>query len=453
MHAYTAGRMTRGAPLLALTAALVLSIAACDHLLNVDAPSRVPADLIEEPQYAQVLVNGAVSDFDCAAGSYAVMSGEMTDELEDATLTAARWVYDQRSVLSSETRYALNDCDAEGVYTPLNKARESADHVRMLLQGWTDADVPGRAALMATMAAYGAYSRMLLGEMFCSSVISYIDADHNIVYGAELTPTQMLQSADSMFSIAIQEAQAANVDSITNLALVGRARTRLDLGREADALADAQQVPAGFTYVSTASTTTGRRNNRVYDESNVKSVSSSVAPEFQNVTYNGKPDPRVKAVATGDTSTTGVIEWAQLKYQSASDPIVIASYNEAQLMVAEGDVAAGNPGAAVTIIDNLHAAAGLDPYSGPTDAASVMNQVITERSRELWLTGARMGDVRRYHLALSPAPGTAFRNGGVYGPDGSTGVAPGTPVGINNDPGQFCLKLPDAERQANPNIP
>ncbi|HEX6965084.1 MAG TPA: RagB/SusD family nutrient uptake outer membrane protein [Gemmatimonadaceae bacterium] len=453
MHRYTAGRMTRGAPALALAAALVLSIAACDHLLNVDAPSRVPADLIEQPQYAEVLVNGAVSDFDCAAGAYAVMSGEMTDELEDATLTAARWVYDQRSVLSSETRYALNDCDAEGVYTPLNKARESADHVRMLLQSWSDADVPGRAALMATMAAYGAYSRLLLGEMFCSSVISFIDENHNIVYGTELTSTQMLQSADSMFTIAIQEAQAASVDSITNLALVGRARTRLDLGREADALADAQQVPSDFVYVSTASATTGRRNNRVYDESNPTSVSSSVGPQFQHATYNGKPDPRVQADSVGNTTRTGVVEWAQMKYQSVSSPIVIASYNEAQLMVAEGDIAAGNVSDAITIIDNLHAAVGLDPYSGPTDAASVMNQVIEERSRELWLTGARMGDVRRYHLALNPAPGTAYRNGGVYGPDGSTGVAPGTAVGINNDPAQFCLKLPDAERQANPNIP
>ncbi|HEX6808425.1 MAG TPA: RagB/SusD family nutrient uptake outer membrane protein, partial [Gemmatimonadaceae bacterium] len=83
-----------------------------------------------------------------------------------------------------------------------------------------------------------------------------------------------------------------------------------------------------------------------------------------------------------------------------------------------------------------HARAGIPPYSGLTDQTSVLNQVIEERSRELFLEGQRLYDVIRNNLSLLPAPGSPYRNGGQYGPDGS----------------QLCLKLPDIERANNPNL-
>jgi hypothetical protein len=435
-HRLRAPAPTRGVTLLVLTAAV-----ACNNLLDVQVPSRIPADQLEVPGNAQLLVNGAVSDFDCALGSYVVMAGLMTDELEDATLTAARWVYDQRSIQSNDQIYAVNGCEALGTYTPLNRARESADNVLRLLNRWTDAQVPStvnRTALIATMAAYAGYARLLLGEMFCSAVISTIDENHNLIYGTELTPQQMFQSADSMFTTAIAAAQTAHVDSSLKLAYVGRARTRLDLGQQAAAKADAQQVTdPSFVYYATASTTTPRRTNRVYVESNKASGrSSSVAPQYQNVTYRGKPDPRVPVDTTPDVSTTGVHIWAQTKYTSGASPIPVASYGEAQLIVAEGDVAAGDLNGAVAIINALHARVGLDAYNGPVTATDVLNQVIEERRRELFLQGQRLGDVRRYNLSILPAPGTPYRNGGVYGPVGS----------------KLCLPLPDAERQANPKL-
>lgn len=437
-----ARRSRRG--LILLGAALLASaLAACNSLLDVPVPSRIPASDIENPSNAVLLTNGAIADFDCAVGSFIVVGAELTDEFEDATQTAARWVYDQRNVPTDNERYAVNDCDAEGTYIPINRARESADNVLRILNAATDDQVPSgvnREQLIATLYAYAGYSRVLLGEMFCSAVISTLNPDGTISYGTELTPQQVFQSADSMFTLGITAAQASGNTDALNMAYIGRARARLDLGEYDQAKADAQQVTdPGYVHYATASATTTRRSNRVFGESNAEGSASSVGPRYHHMTFDGVADPRVPSVETTDTTSRGLVVWAQLKYTDPSSPILIASYDEAQLIIAEADARANDTPDAISIIDALHTKAGIPTYTaagGATDQASVMTQIVEERSRELFLEGQRLYDVIRFNLALQPAPGATYRNGGVYGPDGAA----------------LCLKLPDVERQNNPNL-
>jgi hypothetical protein len=56
---------------LAAGAALV-AVAACGNPLEVETTSRIPAENIEVPANAQLLVSGAVADFECAFASYVV---------------------------------------------------------------------------------------------------------------------------------------------------------------------------------------------------------------------------------------------------------------------------------------------------------------------------------------------------------------------------------------------
>lgn len=438
----TTARRSRQGIVLFGAALLLGALAACNSLLDVPVPSRIPAGPLETPANAVLLANGAIADFDCALGSFIIVGGELTDELEDATATAARWVYDKRSVPTDQQLYAIADCDDEGTYIPSNRARESADNVLRILENATDEQLPSgvsRDSLIATLAAYAGYARIQLGEMFCSSVISTLNPDGTITYGTELTPQQMFQSADSSFTLAISTAQASgNNQDALEMAYIGRARSELDQGLWDDAKADAGQVSDDMNYehVSTASATTPRRENRVWAENNSVSIASSVGPRYQNMTYLGVPDPRVPTAATKDTSESKLAEWEQLKYPDVSTSIPVAKWSEAELIIAEADVRDGDPASAITIINTLHARAGLPPYAGATDQASVLNQVIEERSRELFLEGQRLYDVIRNNLSLEPAPGSPYRNGGTYGADGS----------------QLCLKLPDIERQNNPNL-
>ena len=426
---------------LTLAATLLAGAAlACDSLLNVQAPSRVPASVLDDPANAELAVNGAQADFECAYTSYAALGGMLAGELEDATLSAGRWDYDRRTVTSGDA-YGPNQCNDGsflGLYTPLSVARFQADNAASHLQGWTDAQVTDRHMLIAKASAYAGYSLVLLGEGFCSAAIDV---------GPQLMPNQLLDSAEARFSTAVTEATTANATDLLNLALVGRARTRLDLANSTGALADAQLVPAGFEYDATYSSSNLRRENLIFQQLNKFPFNTIAVPYrkfmyvFADTVVPGKvdsvPDPRV--AVRFDSATTMFDnrhgQWVQLKYANIGAPIRLATSTEAQLIIAEIQ---GGP-TAVGIINNLHAAAGLPPFRG-TNPDSIRRQVIYERQAEFFLDGHHLGDVNRFQLTLFPPAGTPY------------------PVDAANPKGGFYgtgtrFPLPDKERFNNPNIP
>lgn len=425
-------RWRRGAKTVAgwLTAVAIAGpIIGCNSIgdaLNVTAPDKIDAQMLQSPQFATLLVNSTVGDFECAYGAFVAVGGLMSDELLDASITASRWPYDRRDVATSDGAYSTNTCDnfTPGVYTPISTARFTADTVASLLAVWTDQEVTNRTDLLAKALIYGGYDRIMLGEMFCSAAINR---------GPELTSAQIFAQAEDKFTQGLAAAQTANDAKLTALAYMGRARARLDQANLAGADADAKQVPVGFVYNATADVSNGVRTNRVYSQFN--SRAASVDPQFRGLTVptasgGTVPDTRIADSATGlagaDSHTPLVVS---NKYRTGATPIPIGSYQEAQLIIAEAE----GGQVAVNIINNLRIAAGLPGAFQSTDATVIKNQVIVERSRELYLQGTRLYDARRLSIPLNPAAGVTYLHGGVYGTE-------------------VCLPLPDVERNSNPNI-
>ena len=425
----------------ALGAAAVLltfTATACD--LN-KALSVQPADLIDavaleaSPANASLLVNGAAGDFDCAFGSYVVVGALIGEEFEDGLQTADRWPYDQRTVTANLSRYSQNSCTALGVYTPLQTARVSAGNTRRLLEGWSDVQVPNRQMLIARVSAYEAWSQLLIGEAFCETVFSQVDGE-KVIYGTLITREQALDSAISRFTSALAvvgSTTGATADSIKNFILVGRARAEQDRGDMTAARADAVQVPASFIWAATSSNANPRRQNRVYNENNTTSTpTSSVGLRFRAPSYAN--DPRIHATNTGKFSnSTNVPLWVQGKYTAINSAIPVATGAEARLIVAEADIAP-NRSNTLAIIATMRTAGNQPPYTGLTASADSA-EVIDQRRRALFLTGAAFGDIIRYNLTLSPAAGTQAPWNQAYGPDQGK---------------QLCLPLPLTELQNNP---
>lgn len=422
---------------IALVAALAIGVlgACTKSYLDVEAPSRIPAASLESPSNAQLLINGAISDFECAAGAYAVAGGLIGDELDDATQTADRYPYDRRTLTSNDLRYQTNGCTAIGVYAPLQTARVSSDNIRRLLSGWTDQEVANRSTLLATAQAYEGYSILLLGEGFCATVLSHFNADGTITYGDSITPSMALDSAITYFTAAIASAQAAGASatSLLNLARVGRARAKLDKGDLAGARADAALVPLAFRYDVTASTSSTRRQNKVFLDNGVAGGGSFNTGSSVASTYRGLNDPRVPVVNTGRTAAgTGIPIWVETKYAAGSTPLRLASGDEAQLIVAEADITA-NPTNAINIINSFRARGGETPLLPTATAAEIRTALIEERRREFFLEGQRLEDLIRYDIPLAPAAGTTYPGGGSYG-------------------SQRCMPLPSVESINNPNF-
>ncbi|HEX9106703.1 MAG TPA: RagB/SusD family nutrient uptake outer membrane protein [Longimicrobiales bacterium] len=415
----------RGAALCLL---VTTTLAACGELtsLKQDAPSRVLANDLFQPQNASLLVDGAVGDFECSLGNYIVATGLVGDELIDAQLSQAMWDYDRRSVFSADPIYGTTACggtQAIGLYTPLSVARFQADQAVKYLNTWTDQQVANRTDLIATASAYAGYSLVLMAEAMCSAAIDL---------GPELSRAQLAAEAEKRFTAAIAAATTAKDNNVLNLARVGRARARLEQGNLAGAASDAAAVPDGFVFNATYGATPTRRENRVYTQL-FRDNFASVDPTFRAVTWAGAADPRVSVIngnAIGADRSTAI--WRANKYPTISTPIPIARWAEAQLIVAEADAASGDLNGAVAIINTLHQRAGIAPYAGGS-AAEVKAQVAEERRRELFLEGQRLGDIIRNNVQLAPAAGSAFPKGGLYGT-------------------QLCMPLPDIERNNNPNI-
>jgi starch-binding outer membrane protein, SusD/RagB family len=394
---------------------VVFLLASCDTLLDVDTPSFVSADDLENPNLAALIVTGAASDFEFAFQGYVLTSAIFGNELGDATFTAARWEVDQRKIQPSSTRY-VSAADF-GVYTPLSTARFAADDALRRLDTWTDAEVENRTALIARASAYAGYSYLLLGEGFCSMAIDL---------SAELPREEIFNRAVARFERAISTAQAVGDNNILNMARIGLGRTLLNLGRAADAANAVQAVPDGFVFNVSASGEGNRRQNRIFQQFNGLSV--TVNPGYHGLEVGGVPDPRVP-VEFAARNSSGVDVYRTTKYTAFGSPIPLARSAEAKLIRAE---AAGGQ-TAVNLINELRAVHGLPAFSS-NDATEIRNQVIEERRREFFLESQTLYDLTRYNLPLNPAPGSQYRDqNDTYGD-------------------QRCMPLPDVERNNNPNL-
>ena len=424
-----------------LTLLSVLSLAggiACREVTTLEQsnPGSLSASSLYTPTNAQVLVNGAIGDFECAFSRYVVGSGVFTDELSDAISNSANFDFDRRSFTSGGP-YGTGTCGTTQtanqqppIYTTLSTARGSTDTVLAKLRGWTDAEMPAgvnRTKLIGQVAAYAGYSLVLLGESMCSAAINL---------SGELTPAQVFAEAKIRFDSAIVAATASNDAATTNLATLGRARTLLDLGDAANAEKDAQKIPANFLVNMSTDAVNARRLNFVFLSINTNSW-WTVDPSFRGLTINGAADSRVAVTNTGRAGTTaGTQVWTVDKYNSFTAAMPVARYAEAQYIIAEARVAANDLAGAAAAINAVRATrAGLPTFSATgLTAADVKAQIVEERRRELYLEGHRLGDLRRLGIALTPAAGSAYPGGGgTYG-------------------SLSCFPLPDVERINNPNI-
>ena len=414
----------------ALVAAGALA-AACDtqRLLDVQAPNSVPVTVFDSPSNAALMVSSAVGDFECAWGGYVVSTGIQSDELQDATLTAANWQLDRRDDGFTSGSYGTAGCTGtQAIYTPMSTARWEADQAVTKLSGWTDAQVVNRVSLLVQANVYAGFSYAALGMAMCQASFDL---------GPLVDQKGMFALAEKRFTDAITAASGvASLSSYLNAAYVGRARVRLYQHNTAGAAADAALVPKGFVFNAAMDAGNSRRYSHVY-QAIVQSTSASVEPTTRKLTTEqGEIDPRSATTQLSGKASDGITDkFVPNKYNAASltlgqvIPQPIARYEEAQLILAEAQGGAS----AVTIINTLRAAVSLKPYAGAADAASITALVASERQRVLFVEGLRMFDVERFNLPLVPVPGSTFRLGGVYG-------------------NTVCMPLPDIERQNNPNI-
>jgi hypothetical protein len=369
---------------------LALFFAGCDGILDVDLPGDVAVSALTNPALAPTLVNSVQGDFECSFAVHILSTSVWTHDLIDSSTWQPVGAWNTRRTDTGgggtcpDVLFRGNG--QWGAYLKLQITRSQGATAFDIISNHPD-DLPNKQTMLATAKVYEAYSVVLLSEAYCDITIDE----------EPLTRADGFATAAAQFQTAIDIAQGAGLTDILNLARVGRARALLNLGDLAGAKQVAEAVPAGFVYNATYNSSPERRINWVAAYNNTN-LFVSVPPAYQNLMVDGIPDSRVPVRQSENQSNDSVTPmWLQLLFPDLGDPIPLATYQEAQLIVAEAEVDAGNLAAAVAAINRVRDMYDLPLYGGGS-ASAVMNQVIEERRRTLYLQSHRIGDMLRYGL-------------------------------------------------------
>jgi hypothetical protein len=407
-----------------LVVLITASVGACSSLTNVDAPDVTQPNSLASAAGADVLRAGAVGKFAATfSGSLSPIS-EITDELFSAR-PGGGTVRDQRLMV------VLNGYDYAGFQaTRVNALRAIAAY---------QAYAPGQRTRIGQMFAIAGIVEISFAEHVCSGVPLSQFVGSAAQYGAPLTTTQMFQQALADFDSAV--AYGGSDAVIGSLARIGRARALIGLDRAPEAGAAVASVPTTFLY-QTEHSTSVQPNLMARDWLQTKQITVADREGSNGLDFLSSNDPRIPVTNLGTGFDGQTTVWLFTKYNSIGAPIVVASGVEARLIEAEAALKAGQAQNALDILNALRTTvSGLAPLTLQSTVGARVDQLFRERAFWLFLTGHRLGDLRRLmrqygRLAQNIFPVGPYRDGLTYGADVNFPV---DPAETNNPNFTGCL--------------
>lgn len=424
-----------GANRLTLILALTAGMLACDTeaMLEVDEPSFATPGTLNNLAGLPTLYAGALGDFQVAmsgAGlndAYLSNTALFSDELRSSDTFTTRNATDYRESFPVEQG---NTSDL--AYNLLQYGRRSTSEVADVV-----AELIGKTdPRYATLKALEGMTIVGLGEAFCGAVpLGTAKQGAPGDLGTPLTTQQLFEEAVKRFD----EALAANPN--LNLAKVGKARALLNNAQYAAAATAVSGVPTSFIHFLEHSSNAGRQYNPIFSLQDNRRYTMSDVEGINGLNYVTANDPRTPwymHTQIGFDNTTPVVRSA--RYRDYGGDVPVADGIQARLIEAEAALKAGSA-TWLTILNDLRAQVGplmtarygnlsaypqsanaLAPLTDPGTETARVNLLFRERAFWLYLTGTRLGDMRRLirqygRSAESVFPTGAWHKGGVYGTD------------------------------------
>lgn len=492
IHKYAAPRAWRGSAVL-VTAVLV---AACDT--SVTNPGPTPDDVLNEPVSQGAVVAGArraMSDaLNTDRGTFILYwSAALSFEVNPSGSTGSFGIPPQ---VQAGT---INDIDGDDAWEDVHEARFVAEDG---FDRFTDPERAGGTAsdaARAELALMAGYASRLLGETFCQAVLPVQDQAKS--YPAAMPDSFSVEQRSGTLSSHLDYFRRAEqwfttaldlgTGSIATAARAGRASVRASLatygeGSWADASTDAAAVTDDeFVYQALYSSQDQNQYNALmwasFGGSSPYRAHTQWGTFAEVYHFFIEPDdariaikiPAADENQSGDAGVAkfgGRVHWhPQQKYALRSDPVNLSSGWEMRLVEAEAQLAGGNAGAAVDLMNIRRTDLGLTLYDNTVSVDSALSLLKLERQLELWLEARRMADLRRW--AENNVPGAT--TDGLYvdndGPDGEPSTFEDFDAGTADDDGltesgpvesvaspvqrSLCFPVGRSEKETNPNVP
>lgn len=288
-------------------------------------------------------------------------------------------------------------------YTHINSARIHASQARQLFMQYGDSSTQ---SLVANAYSIEAYAILLLAENGCSGIpLTDIPFEGSVEYTEGYTTQELFAKSVSLFDSSLSILH----DSLHfyTLARVGAGRANLGLGNFEDAalsVVDVEESSPSFTLSYSEAFTPGSnfQDNRFWT-----TTSASLEPvvAFQYV-ENGEgingmewlsppgevQDPRVPI---GLSSSPAVPQ--QRKFVGGNPEFVLASWIDAQMIRAEATLNRNGLAGIEWLepVNDARRSIGLSDTSGLESPMARVDLLFRERAFWFYLTGTRLGDLRR----------------------------------------------------------
>jgi len=382
---------------------------ACHGMLDVSDPTLVRDPDIANAEGANARRLNALGVFTQTASALAVDVARFSDE----------WVFD---IPAGQTPNAIDVRDSQGY-------EQAAGTTDRHLGLWDQVYYQTSIAIPAVRAytpdslkgdflghLYGmrGYAVLQIAEDVCPGFpLNDVSPDNRPLFSGPLSTDSALALANAELDSAVKYVR----DSVrfVTLARVAKGRALLDEGKYSEAAAVVAVVPTDAVYQTEsvnqfyAQMRPGRWRDGDFN------VAVGDREGGNGLPYVSANDPRIP-LAVGGASATNALDtlYITTKYTAAFDPITLASGVEARLIEAEAALNAGDPNW-LTILNTLRATVGLSALSDPGPMAAQVDLLYSERAFWLYMTGRRLGDLRRLVRNYGRNPETVFPSGPGYG--------------------------------------
>ncbi len=443
---------------LALVGTIAAAACSPSDLLKVTNPDTIDPSGALTPAKVAPLYAGAVGDFALAAvgdnggtEGQLLVSASFTDETGNSETFPTRKEYDQRGPTDPKNGTLL------AVFRQLHRARRSAETAVDALK--TVDTAPLTDPRIAESYSLAGLIYILMGENYCNGMpVSTATLDGTLTFTDPLTTTDVFNRAISRFDSAL--AYPAN-STVTTLAKIAKARALLDLNQPAAAAAMVAGIPTTFVYNATFNLGVPGQNNPVFAFMNQnKRFSAANLDGGNGLNFRAALDPRVpwaRVPANNRGFDRATPQYDQGKYANESASIPMVTGVEARLIEAEAALRVGDVPTWLNTLNTLRANTSLipkvfpanfpavntssaacapscigllpgftalAPLTDPGDQASRVDLMFRERAFWLYLTGHRLGDLRRLVRQYSRSADAVFPGGG-----GAQYVIDGNPKG------------------------
>ncbi len=437
-----------------LTVSIVVGAVSCssvDELLEAENPGAITEGQVSEAALT-VLVNSVTGAITESFHDPIIWRGSM---ITDEQVSGINW---EGTARVSQRVLPYTSGDANAMFGDLSRYRFMADSVSGRLR--TLLAEPARDRRMAQVLAHAGYAYTLMAEYMCEATIN--------VGATKYTPVQLIDFAIPKFeeAITIATAVGATANDVQYLARTGLARAALRKGDMQKVMDAARPVPQTFTWWI-------EYKDQIEDNSLQGNVTGAnhnlgVHPRWVNGTYGTQnlrtqqTDPRLQHNVNwrfGHNQLTRLYtpyqslpygEFDRNRTIAAGGPAPLLYDDDTDIKYASGVEAmhhyyeAAGPngtGPAGTTLEfvNARRAFGNQPVVTLTGDA-LMSELRTQRFKDLFMGGFRLGDLRRYAARGINDPMHTF----------PTGPHPNAEWGNYGD--ASCWPLPLSEFIGNPGI-